>query len=167
VDRRPDAIDWQSIRAAELAMSISERISPLVGRLALAWFFLGEAWARANDWGATLALLRNAQIPAAPVVLVLALAVMALGGISVALGYHARHGAMLLFGFTIAASILLHAYWQFPDEPTRLAAYALFARNIAIAGGLLLLVGLGPGPFAFDNARQPHGSERLNPSRRA
>lgn len=132
-------------------MSISERISPLIGRLALAWFFLGEAWARAGDWGGTLTLLRSVGIPAAPVLLVFALAIMVLGGVSLVLGYHARHGALLLFGFTIAASLALHAYWTIPDDAQRLAGFAMFARDVAIAGGLLMLVGLGPGPFALDN----------------
>lgn len=132
-------------------MSISEWISPLVGRLAMASFFLGEAWARASDWTGTLNSMNAAQVPAAPVLLVLALAIMVLGGISLVLGYHARHGAMLLFGFTIAVSLVLHAYWKMPDNAQRLADYAVFARDIAVAGGLLIVVGLGPGPFAVDN----------------
>jgi len=132
-------------------MSISEWISPLVGRLALAWFFVGGAWARANDWEATLSLMRAAQVPAAPLVLVLAIAIMALGGVALALGYHARHGAMLLFGFVVAESILLHAYWTIAADAQRVAEFEIFARNIAIAGGLLVIVGLGPGPFALDN----------------
>ena len=132
-------------------MSISEWISPFVGRLAMAWFFLGEAWACASDWTGTLNSMNAAQIPAAPVLLVLALAIMVLGGVSLVLGYHARHGAMLLFGFTIAASLVLHAYWTMPDNAQRLADYAVFARDVAVAGGLLVVVGLGPGPFAVDN----------------
>jgi len=132
-------------------MSISERISPFIGRAALAWFFLGEAWARANDWNGTVASLKAAQIPAAEPLLVLALAVMLLGGMALALGYHARHGAMLLFGFTILASLTLRPYWAAADDAARAAQYAVFIRDIAIAGGLLLVVGLGPGPFAIDN----------------
>jgi putative oxidoreductase len=132
-------------------MSISERISPFVGRMALAWLFLSEAWARANDWGGTITNLRNAEIPAAEPLLVLALAIMTLGAAALALGYHARHGAMLLFGFTIATSLVLHAYWKLPDETARAAEYAVFIRDLAVAGGLLLVVGLGPGPFAIDN----------------
>lgn len=132
-------------------MSISERISPFIGRLALAWFFLSEASTRAGDWQVTLTVLRGAHVPAAPIVLVFALVVMALGGISLALGYHARHGAMLLFGFTIAASATLHAYWKIPGGAERMADYALFLQDVAVAGGLLVIVGLGPGPFAFDN----------------
>jgi putative oxidoreductase len=133
-------------------MSISEWISPFVGRMAIAWFFLSEAWARASDWSGTVATLRNAQIPAAEPLLVLAIAIMMLGGTALALGYHARHGAMLLFGFTVAASLALHAYWQLPDASMRAAEYAVFVRDLAVAGGLLLIVGLGPGPFAVDNA---------------
>ena len=132
-------------------MSLSETISPFVGRMALAWFFLSEAWARVADWNGSITMLRNAQIPGAELFLVLALAIMMLGGAGLALGYHARHGAMLLFGFTLAASLALHAYWKLPDETGRAAEYAVFIRDLAVAGGLLLVVGLGPGPFAIDN----------------
>ena len=58
---------------------------------------------------------------------------------------------MLLFGFTILASLGLHSYWTAADDAIRAAQYAVFIRDIAIAGGLLLVVGLGPGPFAIDN----------------
>ncbi|HEY1613890.1 MAG TPA: DoxX family protein [Rhizomicrobium sp.] len=132
-------------------MSISERISPLIGRLALAWFFLSEAWARAHAWQPTVSMLRAAGVSAAEPLLVLALVVMVLGGVSLVLGFHARHGAVLLFGFTIAVTILLHAYWKVADEGARLADYEIFARNIAISGALLMIVGLGAGPFAVDS----------------
>lgn len=132
-------------------MSISEHISPFIGRAALAWYFLSEAWARANDWSGTLTTLRSAQIPAPELLLALALVVMVLGGVALAIGYHARHGAMLLFGFTIAATLALHAYWKLPEEAARAAEYAIFVRDIAVAGGLLMVVGLGPGPFSVDN----------------
>jgi putative oxidoreductase len=74
-----------------------------------------------------------------------------LGGTALALGYHTRHGAMLLFGVTIAAALVLHAYWKFSDPAMRAAEYAVFIRDMAVAGGLLLIVGLGPGPVAIDN----------------
>ncbi len=61
-------------------MSFSERISPLIGRLALAWFFLlSEAYTRASDWDGQVALLTFANFPAPPVLLALALLVMVLG----------------------------------------------------------------------------------------
>jgi uncharacterized membrane protein YphA (DoxX/SURF4 family) len=42
----------------------------------------------------------------------------------------------------------------------RSADYDIFARNIAIAGGLLILVGTGPGPFAVDNTGGGGGGKR-------
>jgi putative oxidoreductase len=135
-------------------MSFSELISPLVGRLALAWFFLSEVYSRAGAWDANVALMTMAGIPVAPLLFALALMVMILGGLSLLLGFHARHGAILLFGFTILATIFMHDYWHIHDAASRAADYDIFARNIAIAGGLLLVVGMGAGPFAIDNKNQ-------------
>jgi putative oxidoreductase len=132
-------------------MSFSETISPLIGRLTLAWFFLAEAYARASAWDGNVDQLAILNMPAPPVLLALALIVMVLGGLSLLLGFHARHGAILLFGFTVLVSIAMHDYWNLKDAAARAADYEIFARNIAICGGLLMIVGMGAGPFALDN----------------
>lgn len=132
-------------------MSFSETISPLLGRLALAWFFLSEVYTRASAWDANVSLLTFLNFPAPPVLLALALIVMILGGLSLLLGFHARHGAILLFGFTVVATVLMHDYWNHGEAASRASDYEIFARNVAIAGALLLIVGMGPGPFALDN----------------
>lgn len=132
-------------------MSFSELISPFIGRLVLAWFFLSEAYARIGAWDANVSLMTILNVPAPPLLLALGLIVMVLGGLSLLLGFHARHGAMLLFGFTVAATVLMHDYWNIKDAAARASDYELFARNIAIAGGLLVVIGLGAGPFAIDN----------------
>ena len=132
-------------------MSFSEYISPLIGRFALAWFFLSEVYARAGAWEANVSLMALKQIPAPPLLFALAILVMILGGLSLVLGFHIRHGAMLLFGFTVISSALMHDYWHIKDAAARAADYEIFARNIAIAGGLLMVIGLGAGPFALDN----------------
>jgi putative oxidoreductase len=132
-------------------MSLSERIAPLIGRLAIAWLFLSEAWAMINSWDGTVTLMQMKHVPAAPLLLLIALTVMILGGVSVALGYHTRHGALLLFGFTVIVSVTMHDYWKLNEATDRFADSEIFMRNIAIAGGLLLLMGMGAGPFAVDN----------------
>lgn len=132
-------------------MSVSEHISPLLGRWIMAWFFLSEAWWRLNDWDGTVTLMRLKHVPDATPLLALALVVMVLGGLSLVLGYHTRQGALLLFAFTIIVSVAMHDYWKIDNAVDREADYDLFIRNLAIAGGLLYLVGMGPGPFALDN----------------
>ncbi|MGA7673908.1 MAG: DoxX family membrane protein [Rhizomicrobium sp.] len=133
-------------------MSISEYLSPLVGRLVLVWFFFSQVLQYGGDWNATISLMRFAGIPAAALLLLVALMLIVLGSLSLLLGLSARHGAMLLFAVTIIATVLMHAFWQINDNPSaRQADFELFSRNVAIAGGLLLLAGMGPGPFALDN----------------
>ena len=131
-------------------MSLSELISPLIGRWLLAWYFLTEAWGLANDWDHTIRDMTVKGLPVAPLLLALALLVMFLGSLSLILGYQTRYGAVLLFAFVVIATVAIHDFWRMPaaDQP---AEYELFARNIAIAGGLLLLVGMGSGRFALDN----------------
>ena len=133
-------------------MSLAEMISPFLGRLALAWFFLSDAYLRATDWNGTLALMTEKNIPAPGVLLFVALAAMILGGLSLLLGMRTKVGALLLFAFTVVSTLLLHNYWLLPDAGDRMAEYQLFIRNVAIAGGLLLLIGIGPGRFAIDNS---------------
>lgn len=132
-------------------MSFSERISPLIGRWVLAWFFLSAAWERAHEWGATIDLMALQHIPAQSPLLALALIAMITGSLTLVLGYHTRHGALLLFAFTVIVTLLMHDFWHVHDPVVRAADYRVFARNLAVAGGLLLLVGMGPGPIAIDN----------------
>lgn len=138
-------------------MSFSELISPLLGRLALSWFFLSEAYTRASQWDANVSLLSMLNVPVPPLLLAIALVVMFLGGLALLFGYHARHGAMLLFGFVIVATFFMHDYWHLKNAAERASDYEIFARNVAIAGGLLMVIGLGAGPFALDNAGKKKG----------
>jgi len=131
-------------------MSISETISPFLGRVILAWFFISEAWWRIRDWDGTVTLMHMKHIANAEPLLALTILLMALGGISLLLGYYARTGALILFALTIIMSVMIHDYWKIENGVDRDADYDLFIRNMAIAGGLLFLVGMGPGPFAID-----------------
>ena len=56
------------------------------------------------------------------------------------------------------AAVALHDYWHVAPENGRAALFALFTRDIGIAGGLLILVGLGAGRFALDN--KPSGGKK-------
>jgi putative oxidoreductase len=132
-------------------VSFSELISPLVGRLVLAWFFLSSSFAYGAQWHATVMLLALKDLPVPALLLFGAILLMIVGGISLVFGFYARAGALMLFAFTVCASVLLHDYWHIRDTATRAADYDIFARNMAIAGGLLLIVGMGAGPFSIDN----------------
>ena len=132
-------------------MSFGESIAPMLGRFVLAWFYLVQAYRYAADWNGTVDLLMVKGLPAAPVFLFIGLGGISLGALSLLFGYRTRVGALVLFVITIWATITMHDYWTLKTIAARTADYDIFARNIAISGGLLVLIGTGPGKFAVDN----------------
>jgi putative oxidoreductase len=72
------------------------------------------------------------------------------GGLAVLAGFQTRIAAFLLAGFSILAAVIFHS--NFADQMQSI----LFMKNLAIAGGLLLLVANGSGAYAIDNFKARH-----------
>lgn len=134
-------------------MSLSENLSPLVGRIVFAWFFLAQVALYGGDWDNTLTLLTFRGVPGGAFLLAVVLLLLTMGAISLIFGFHTRYGALILFVVTIIATVSLHDYWHITNAAERGAEFQRFVSNVAIAGGLLLLVGMGPGPIAVDNVK--------------
>ncbi len=147
-------------------MSFGESLAPFLGRLALAWFFLTQAYRYALDWNDTAILLTMKNVPTPPILLLLALTGIILGSISLLLGFRTRAGALALFAITIAATVTMHDYWHLRVAAARTADFDIFARNIAIAGGLLMLIGMGSGRFAIDKPASGEKPPSPAPKRR-
>lgn len=132
-------------------MSFSEVIAPLLGRIAIGWYLITQAWGYAQDWPGTMALLEAHHIVAPPVLFGLFLAIVVLASLAILIGYQTRYFAMALFAVMLAIAILLHNYWDLIGD-AREEAYDMFSRDMLLMGALLLLVGLGAGRFAADNS---------------
>jgi putative oxidoreductase len=65
-------------------------------------------------------------------------------GLLVALGYQTRISALLLSGFCLVSAVIFHH--QFADQIQMI----MFLKNIAMAGGFLLLTCVGPGSLSLD-----------------
>jgi putative oxidoreductase len=131
-------------------MSFSETISPLLGRFIQIWFYGTAAADIVTRWQQIVSDLAAKQVPVPPLALLVVLVLIFMGCLSLFLGWHARHGAVLLFALTILAAVVMHDYWNINDPVLRGEQFRIFARDWAIAGGLLLMVGMGPGPFSVD-----------------
>ena len=67
------------------------------------------------------------------------------------LGWRARWAALALIVFTVAATLIFHAYWSVPaDQVTN--QQNEFAKNLAIVGGLLLVLAHGSGRYTLDRS---------------
>ena len=60
---------------------------------------------------------------------------MAMGTFSLLFGYHTRHGAVMLFGMTIVATVVLHDYWHFADPAARRASSTSSRATLRSAAG--------------------------------
>lgn len=76
----------------------------------------------------------------------LVIAVELLGGIAILLGFKARLVAILMAGFSIVSALLFHQFWI--DE----SQMNPFMKNIAMAGGFLMIFAHGPGAYSIDNS---------------
>lgn len=141
-------------------MSFSEAISPFLGRCILIWFYMTGAMNILNHWQSVAGQMDAKHVPLAPVVLLVVLIMIFLGCLALLLGWHTRHGSVMLFALTVIAAVVMHDFWNVADPAQRAAEFGIFARDWAIAGGLLLMVGMGPGPFAIDNRGAGGGKRR-------
>ena len=145
-------------------MSFSETISPFLGRCILIWFYMTGAMNILANWHRIAVEMDAKHVFLPPVVLLVVLLVVLIvlfmGCLSLLLGYHTRYGAVMLFALTAIAAVVMHDFWNIGDPVRRAVEFGIFARDWAIAGGLLLMVGMGPGPFAIDNRGSGGGGKR-------
>ena len=100
-------------------MSFAERIAPLLGRLAIAWYLVTRALDYAGNWHGTMTLMVEHRIPVPQLLLLLALLLIFLGVASLVLGFHTQHGAMALFAFMLLVALFIHNFWTMADPALR------------------------------------------------
>ena len=119
----------------------------LIGRLVLAVLFLMTVW----TGGPAAAYLKSLNYPSPDIMSTLAHVVEWLVVLSLVLGIATRYGALLGLIFVIIAFATAHRYWEFPEAAQNLQ-YVFLSKDLAIAGGLLLLFVTGAGRFSVDNS---------------
>jgi putative oxidoreductase len=130
-------------------------VSALVGRALLASLFIPAGFAKFGDVAGSMAYTASGGLPGWLAVPALALEIV--GGIAILVGFQTRWAAFALAAFTLVAAYLFH---YIPSQTlTGADAFVqnlLFTKNVAVAGGLLVLAGLGAGALSLD-ARQNRG----------
>jgi putative oxidoreductase len=118
----------------------------LVGRVLIAAMFLMTVWFGSPTDGYLTSI--NYAFPGfwSPV----AQAVEWVIVITIILGLGARYGALLGLAFVIVATVTAHRYWGYP-QAAQLVQYTFLTKNLAAAGGLILLFVTGGGRFSVDS----------------
>jgi putative oxidoreductase len=80
-----------------------------------------------------------------------ALVIELIGGLAILTGLRTRIAAWILFLYMIPTTLLFHDFWAY-DGMVAAAHLAVFEKNLAIMGGLLLLAVHGAGSLSLDSA---------------
>lgn len=132
--------------------SPAQNASVLIGRLLLAALFLPAGIGKLTGFEGTVGYIGSVGLPLPTIAAVLAIIVEIGGGLALILGAGTRIAALALAGFTLVASFFFHAYWGAPADQ-QMVQQLLFFKNIAVAGGLLILAGWGAGDWSVDARR--------------
>ncbi|PQJ35815.1 DoxX family protein [Salinibacter sp. 10B] len=114
---------------------------PLVARLLLGLIFVMSGITKITGFAGTQQYMASHGIPATAVLLVGAIVVEVLGGLSIILGLWARVGATALVLFLIPATLIFHTDF---GQQTQMI---MFLKNLSIMGGLLLVMAFGTGEY--------------------
>ena len=80
--------------------------------------------------------------------LYLSITSLLLGALLLLTGYRIRFGVLLLLLYWLPITCIVYSFWNDPVEIQRLNAI-FFMRNIAIAGGLLIIAAHGGGKYSI------------------
>ncbi len=118
----------------------------LIGRIMIAAVFLMTVW----TGGPSAAYLKSINFIAPDFMSPFAHIVEWIIVVTLILGVATRYGALLAFAFVVIALLTAHLYWQFPQAAQTLQ-YVFLSKDIAIAGGALLLFVSGGGRISIDH----------------
>jgi putative oxidoreductase len=133
--------------ALEIQNTTFDDVVLLASRLLLAWIFVHEGvFLTANFASASTSM---AKIGVPTVALAATIGLQLIAAIAIAVGWHARLGAAALGLFCLATAILFHTNFANRNELLH------FEKDLAIAGGMFVLMLRGAGGYSVEAYAEP------------
>ena len=131
---------------------LAKQYGPLVGRLLIANIFIVSGFKKiagfAGTAGYMAAKMGGLDPTLVKILLVATILIELVGGLLILIGWQARLAATAVLLWMIPVTWLFHAYWGLPADQMQ-AQFIQFQKNLAIMGGLLYVIGFGPGAFSL------------------
>lgn len=129
-------------------MEFLQDIFSLIGRVLISGMFLWAAYEKITHWKQTTSYWKAKKIPQLNIIMPIGMAFKIIGGLSVLLGWHAHFGALLLLIVAIASLSMMHQWWKYQGAE-RQSEKLFFLKDIAVIGGLFMILALGAGHFGL------------------
>jgi putative oxidoreductase len=132
-----------------MAMKANSDLLALVGRVLLGLIFVISGWGKLTGFAGAAGYIAGKGLPMPELLAGLAVAIELGGGLALVVGFKARWAALAIAVFLVVISPIFHNFWDAP------AAQAMnqqihFMKNVAILGGMLMVMAFGPGRFSID-----------------
>lgn len=121
----------------------------LLGRLLIVALFLPAGLSKVTGFEGTVGYFTSLGMFLPTLAVIIAIIAEVAGSLALLVGFKTRIVAILLAVFTLAATIIGHAYWAAPADAAFIQQL-LFFKNIAVIGGLMVLASSGAGKFSID-----------------
>ena len=118
-------------------------IADLVGRILISVLFILNGIFKINNYDGTIGWMESFGMPG--VLLIPAIILEIVGPVLIIIGYKTKLASGLLSLFCIATAVIFH------NDFTNQMQFTSFLKNIALAGGFLILFVNGAKGFSLDN----------------
>ena len=133
----------------ESPMQAIEKFAPVIGRILLALIFVMSGFSKITGFEGTAGFMASKGMPLVTLFLIGAIVLEIGGGLSLIAGFKARWGALALIVFTIPATLIFHNFWAL-EGGEAFTQQIMFMKNLAMMGGLLMVMAFGAGPLSVD-----------------
>lgn len=142
-------------------MSLDRTLLP-PARVLLSLIFIVSGVMKLTQWSATARFMAAHGLPMVQLLLLGAVVVELLGGLSVMLGVWPRHGAIALFAYLIPVTLVFHAFWRLTGIDAQRQGLN-FLKNLSIMGGLLVVAATAPSVARTARSASREGREGRGP----
>ncbi|WP_225773171.1 DoxX family protein [Inquilinus sp. Marseille-Q2685] len=133
-------------------MSAFSSFFAFFARIFLAAIFVVSGWGKLTGFEGAVGYIASNGLPAPQVFAALTILVELGGGILLILGLFSRLAAFVMAGFTLLTIVVVHHFWTFEGADAMMQQIHAM-KNLAIAGGLLMVTAFGPGAWAIGPGR--------------
>ena len=134
-------------------MNAWQRYGSLVARLALAAIFIHSGFGKLSSPEGVAGYIAAKSLPAPMLLAVGAGLLELLGGLALVAGLRTRWAAVALALFLVPTTFFFHNPAGLDAAAAQMQAIQVY-KNLAIAGGLLMLASWGAGPLSLDARRR-------------
>ena len=133
-------------------MSAFSSLFAFFARIFLAVLFVVSGWTKLTGFEDTVGYVASNGLPVPQLFAALTILVELGGGILLILGLFSRLAAFIMAGFALVTIVIVHHFWTMADAEMQLNQL-MAMKNLAIAGGLLMVTAFGPGAWAIGPGR--------------